>query len=645
MPNQVTERIYDHIKDLPPFSYVGDREVLLRVAGRVEVQYHTAGSEIFAAGTRPRDRFYLVKEGAVELYAAGSGAEMLVERCGEGDVFGIRPLLAEDNYLFTARAAEDCLLYAINSEGFKKLLPEYPKLLQFLATNMAGSSRYALRNLPSEEVLLASKATTGADGLGELQRIEPIREPVICHLTDRIQTAARAMTEHSVGSIVVVDANLHPIGIITDRDLRRRVATGHVSPGALVGEIMRGPVRCIGPNVTVTDVQMALVTYGINHIVQTKDGTTASPIVGVLSRHDLMVKQGNNPSVLIREIQRARTPGYLRTLRLRAEDLLAGYLEREVSITFITTVLTRINDAIVRKCIKFGLAAMQRNDRGNPPAPFDWLALGSLGRGEQLLRTDQDHALIFADVPEARYPIVKGYFVELAGIVSEHLNTVGFDYCPGDMMASNPRWCLSVSKWREQFSEWMSDSGPESLLNTSIFFDYRGVWGDGSLPNLLTEHIFASLQKRSTRFIATLARAATDNPSPLTFFRNFVVEASGEHKDAFDLKARVMRPLTDAARVLMLSSRQGGVNNTMARFRRLAELEPQNAELYLSAVDAYETVTRLRATIGLQTGDSGRYVKPEKLSRLQRLLLRNSFEPVREIQTLLELRFQLNFLR
>ena len=645
MPNQVTERIYDHIKELPPFSYVNDREMLLRVAGRVEVQYHTAGSEIFAAGTKPRERFFLVKEGAVELYATGSGEEVLVERCGEGDVFGIRPLLAEDNYLFTARAAEDCLLYAINSAGFRELLPLYPKLLQFLATSMAGSSRYALRDLPG--TIASNNAATAitTDDLSELQRLEPNREPVICRLTDRIQTAARAMTEHSVGSIVVVNEQLHPIGIITDRDLRRRVATGQVSPGALVGEIMRGPVRCISPDVTITDVQMALVTYGINHIVQTKDGTPNSPVTGVLSRHDLMVKQGNNPSVLVREIQRARSAGYLRTLRNRAETLLAGYLERDVNITFITTVLTRINDAIVRRCIKLGLADMQRNDRGNPPAPFDWLALGSLGRGEQLLRTDQDHALIFADVPEARYAAVKGYFVELAGIVSEHLNTVGFDYCPGDMMASNPRWCLPVSKWREQFSEWMSDSGPESLLNTSIFFDYRGVWGDGSLPNQLTEHIFASLAKRSTRFIATLALAATDNPSPLTFFRNFVVEASGEHKDEFDLKARVMRPLTDAARVLMLSSRQGGVNNTMARFRRLAELEPQNAELYLAAVDAYETVTRLRATIGLRSSNSGRYVNPAELSRLQRLLLRNSFEPVREIQTLLELRFQLNFLR
>ncbi len=640
MPNQVTRRIYDFLKGIPPFTYVDDEAALMRVAGRVEVLYHPLNKVIFKPGESPPERFYVVKEGAVELLAVSDSGEQLVERCGEGDVFGIRPLLAEDNYTLLARTAEETLLYAVNTEGFRELLTQYPALMRHLVVSMAGNQR-----LPATVVAASPLEAPVITDLRELQTVHRPRDPVVCPATFRIVEAAKLMTEHNIGSIVVVDRRQHPVGIITDRDLRQKVATGVKSNQELVGAIMGKPVVCIGQTMNSADVQIEMVRRGINHLVQTKDGTDQSPVTGVISKHDLLVLQGSNPAVLIREIGRTKSPHYLRTLRERAEKLLATYLEKEVSISFITTVMTQINDEIIRTCIKLSLARMQADGRGNPPALFDWLALGSQGRGEQLLRTDQDNALIFEDVPEARYNQVKDYFLQLASYVTEQLHIVGFEYCPADMMASNPKWCLPVSKWREQFSRWMSEYTPENMLNTSIFFDYRGVWGDGSLPGKLTEHIFTELESASTRFLASLALAAIDNPSPLTFFRNFVVERSGEHKDQFDLKGRAMRPLTDAARVLMLQARRGNINNTFRRFEALAELEPQNAELFREAAQAYEVLIRLRATFGLRRNDSGRYLKPEELNRLQRLLLRNSFLPIKDIQTLLELRFQLNFLR
>lgn len=637
MPNQITRRIYDYLKTIPPFSFVDDAEALMAVARRVDVLYQAADSVIFEAGQSPNDRFYVVKEGAVELLDGTGGETRLVDRKGEGDVFGIRPLLADDNYLFTARAAEDTLLYAVDGTGIKELLPNYPRVMTYLTTSMAGSAR-VLR-------MAATPPPTPELPLDGLAAIPARRAPVTVRPTARIREAAIEMTTHNVGSVVVTDRGGRPVGIITDQDLRGKVATGKRSPDDLVTTIMRGPVHCVGPNVTMADVQIEMVRKGVNHLVQTEDGGDQSPVVGVLSKHDLLVIQGNNPAVLIREIQRARDAAYLKTLRRRAEKLLATYLEREVSIGFITTIMTRINDEIIRKCMKLGLARMQADGRGNPPALFDWLALGSQGRGEQLLRTDQDNALIFEDVPPGRYPAVKAYFLQLAEYVTTALNTVGFSYCKGDMMASNPKWCLSVSAWRDQFSSWMTATTSESMLHTSIFFDYRGVWGDGSLPAKLTEHVFAELESHGTRFLATLALAAVTNPSPLTFFRNFVVERGGEHKHQFDLKSRAMRPLTDAARVLMLERRQAKENNTFRRFELLAELEPQNAELYQAAAQSYEVLIRLRATMGLRRKDSGRFLKPTELTRIQRLLLRNSFEPVKEIQSLLEMRFQLNFLR
>ncbi|WP_116128338.1 DUF294 nucleotidyltransferase-like domain-containing protein [Lewinella sp. IMCC34183] len=643
MPNQVTYRVYDFLKEIAPFSYL-DREALLRVAERVEVRYQPPDTVVFRPGEPPRDRFFVVKEGTVELYSEDvDGNELLVERCGEQDIFGIRPLLAEDNYVFLARAVEESLLYAINSEGFREIIPNYPRVLEYLVTSMAGSSRYAVEYRAARRQEMAAAAPE--PDLMSLHTLHRSRDPVVCLRTDTIIDAARRMTEHNVGSIVIVDDDFRPSGIITDRDLRRCVATGAVSRKLPVTTIMSAPVLCLAQQATVADVQIKMIRTGKHHLVQTEDGTDRTRVTGVISEHDLLLLQGNNPAVIIQEIGVATTASYLRELRDRSERLLGGFLEKEVAIGYITAVMTQINDEIIRKCIKMSLARMQQDGRGNPPALFDWLTLGSQGRGEQLLRTDQDNALIFEDVPEARYPATKDYFLQLAEYITEYLNEVGFDYCDGDMMASNPKWCLSASRWKEQFSSWMHDNTAESMLHTSIFFDYRGVWGDGSLPDKLTDHIFLEMERRSTRFQASLAMAALQNPSPLTFFRNFVVERSGEHKDQFDLKARAMRPLTDAARVLILQAGQGNINNTLKRYEALATIEPQNARLYEEAAKAYELLIRLRAELGLKRNDSGRFVRPGELTQVQRLLLRNSFNPVGEIQKLLELRFQLNFMR
>ncbi|MCP9235022.1 DUF294 nucleotidyltransferase-like domain-containing protein [Lewinella sp. JB7] len=646
MPNQVTYRVFDFLKEIEPFSYL-DQEALLRVAARVEVRYQPPGTVVFRPGEPPRDRFFVVKEGTIELYSEDQdGNELLIERCGEGEIFGIRPLLAEDNYVFLARAAEESLLYAVNSEGFRDLITNYPRVLEYLMTSMAGSSRYAVEYRASTSPARVDRRhSASSPDLQSLQSVQQSREPVVCGPDESIINAARTMTEHGVGSIVIVDTERRPVGIVTDRDLRRSVATAVVSRQAAVSTIMSKPVLCIAAGASIADIQIRMLRSGYHHLVLTEDGTDKSPVTGVVSEHDLLLAQGNSPAVLIQEISRARSSRYLRELRDRAERILAGYLEKQVAISHITAVMTQINDEIIRKCMKLALARMQADGHGNPPALFDWLALGSQGRGEQLLRTDQDNALIFEDVPEAKYNTVKAYFLKLADFVTEFLNDAGYQYCDGDMMASNPKWCLSVSKWKEQFSHWMHENTAENMLNTSIFFDYRGVWGDGSLPDKLTTHIFDEMASQSTRFQASLAQAALQNPSPLTFFRNFVVERSGEHKDQFDLKARAMRPLTDAARVLILQARKGNVNNTFRRYEALAEIEPQNADLYREAAEAYEVLIRLRADIGLKRGDSGRFIKPEELSQVQRLLLRNSFNPVKEIQQLLEIRFQLNFLR
>jgi CBS domain-containing protein len=643
MENIIPRRIYDFLKAYPPFSLLPEA-LLMLVSERVQVQYCQPQQEVFHQGDQPGAHIFIVREGAVQLFRETASEEFLVEQCDEGDVFGIRPMLAEENYALTARAAEETLLYAVNIESFQQVIKEHPQVALYLASTYAAGvgQKYKTKN-PSQLFLDRTDKAIENFTLMEVQSLERSKPPVTCPGETTIQEAAVIMTAQEVGSIIVVDEAGRPIGIMTDKDLRRKVATGRMGIQERIDAIMSSPVMTMPPTVTVADVQMEMVKKRINHICLTEDGTPQSKVAGVLSEHDLMVMQGNNPAILIREIRRCTKVEAIRDIRDRAEQLLKRYIFQEVAIAFISTVMTEINDEIIVRCIELAEAEMQAEGRERPKAKYCWLALGSEGRKEQLLRTDQDNALVFEDVPEGAYGATKAYYLEFAGKVTHLLNEVGFEYCPADMMASNPSWCLSLSEWKKQFSTWIYKPEPQAVMYSTIFFDFRPISGALALSGALTEHIFGDLDSYKI-FLVYLGKNALQNPPPLTFFRNFVVENGGEHRDEFDIKARAMMPLADAARLLILHARVGMINNTFRRFERLAELEPQNSELYEQAADAYEILMRYRALQGLKKKNSGRYFNPSDLTKMERINLRNSFRPIKELQTLLNTRFRLALL-
>jgi len=644
MQNIIPKRIYDFLKLFPPFNLLNDKE-LLEVASRVVVQYKRSGELVFQQGEQGGAYFYIVHEGAVQLLREADGEEILVDECDEGDLFGIRPLLAEEAYALTARAREECLLYAIGTHDFRRVMENNPRVAVYLASTFAAEARPGAW----KKALGLARADMTERGwkdinLVEVQSIERSKLPVSCTPETSIRQAALIMSEKEVGSIIVVNEKQHPLGIVTDKDLRMKVATGIIQLEEKVSRIMSSPVITALPDLSMADAQIKMIRHKINHLCLTEDGANNSPIKGVISEHDLMVLQGNNPAIMIREIMRSQSTADLRRIRDRVEQLLEKYLYQEVSIAYITTIISEINDALIVRALQLAERLLEKQGHQAPKVAYCWLALGSEGRQEQLLRTDQDNALVFDDVPRQEYENTKNYFLALAIHTTEMLNECGFDYCPAEMMASNPRWCLSLTEWKRQFSKWIDEPTPEAVMHSAIFFDFRPVYGEFKLAEALTSHIFEAFDKQSL-FLTYLAKNAVGKPPPLTFFRNFVVEKSGEHKDEFDIKARAMMPLTDAARVLILHARKGSINNTFRRFDVLAGLDPNNRELFEQAADAYEILMRYRAIQGLKNKDSGRYIKPSELSKMERLNLRNSFKPIGELQTLIATRFQVLYVR
>lgn len=643
MKNPVAQRIYEFTKLFPPFNLM-DAEDLLQLCETALVRHFAVGEYLFEEGDEPHDRVYLLREGAIDFISKEGEQELLLETHDEGDVIGLRPLISRDDYAASALIKEEAILYAFKQDQFLLIMQKSERVSNYLLRTFAALARSKYETSQKSTLRLNhGQKMPDEFPLQEVQVISPGRNPVFCKAQDSILLATEKMNEANVGSMIVVDENKFPIGVFTDRDLRKIIATGNFQDQQPVHTIMNTPVITIAPNVPVADVQIKMVKNKIHHICVTKDGSDQSEVVGVISNHDLLLHQGNNPAILIREIHRAQSGDALASLRDKAEVLLKKYIYQEVSIQFTSTIMSEINDAIIIQANKIVEEQLAGEGKKKPSVNFCWLAIGSEGRREQLLRTDQDNALVYEAVPDNKVEEVKAYFLEYAEAVTKILNEVGFEYCPANMMASNPKWCLSIAEWNSLFSDWIHSGTSEDLMMINIFFDFRPIYGDFSLGSELAAHIHKETEDKAL-FFSRLAKNAQENPPPLTFFRNFMVERGGAHKDKFDIKARAMMPLTDAARVLILQHRITEVNNTVRRFETLAELEPQNSELFMLAGEAYETFMRFRVIAGLENMNSGRYLDPSLLNKLERMQLRYSFGPIADIQTLLKVRFQTAFL-
>jgi len=635
MKNTIAERIYDFLKNFPPFDVL-EKEQLFKIASNVKVTYIEKDNFVFKQEENPHEHFYVVKDGAIGLFRNIDNEQILVDICDEGDIFGLRPLIQNDLYLMSAKANEESVLYAVSVEILKEIIETNHKVKKFLIASFSSNIKTPYAKGTNGQLFAnIEMLQTSNSSFTEIQSAEFSKNPVTTLKTSTIKEAAKIMSEKRVGSILIVE-NKNPIGIITDKDLRQKIATGLFSIDENVTAIMSSPVKTFKQKITVAEAQIAMIKNKITHLCITIDGTNKTELIGVLSEHDIVVLHGNNPSLLIKKVYRAKDVNSLKYIREKTSNLLQGYMEQNIPITFISKIISEINEAITIKAIELSLEEMDKQ----PPVRFGWLALGSQGRKEQLLMTDQDNALVFEDVPPEKYQPTKQYFLQLAKKVTEKLNDVGFEYCPADMMASNPKWCLSLSEWKNQFDAWIKTPTEDAMMMCTIFFDYDLVYGDKKLVNEMSDSIYESINSFEI-FLNFMGRNALRNPPPIGFFRQFLVEDDGKHKDQFDIKSRALMPLVDAARLLTLSHSIKDKNNTVSRFKKLIKAEPKNQDLYLSCIDSFNILLQFRTQQGLTNNDSGRYVDLNKLSKSEKLSLKGCFKPIRDVQDLLNIRYNL----
>lgn len=645
--NTIVERVAADLSKYPPFDVL-DPAVVQDISSSIAIHYHEEGEMIFRKGDPLREAAFMVMKGAVRLFDSIDDEEVLVDLCDEGDIFGVRAIFGGSSYVLSAQVAEESLIYEMPAEKIRTLIAANNAVSMFFAGEFAKSMQVMERSLTNafdQRKLRYSEQSCRSFLEHETLEVKPVTNVITCTPDITIREAAKIMSDCNIGSILVVSPENHPLGIITDTDLRKKVVA---QPGSVkeqpVRDIMSSPVYTITGGKTVADMVMLMVKTKLRHFCITEDGTVHSPLQGIISEHDIITSEGNNPAVIMKEIMASDQTAQLKTERDKAENLLRIYIRQDVAVHFISNIITEINDALIVKAIRHSIATLEQDGLRLPDLPFCWLSLGSEGRKEQLLRTDQDNALLYADPPEGRAEDVHAYFIALGRKVTGILEESGFALCPAAVMASNEEWCQPVSVWKRYFGRWILTPEPKALMNATIFFDFRPVYGDEALAAELKKGIFEEMA-RGRGFLEFFAKNALQNPPPLGFFRNFLVEKSRDHANEFDIKSRAMMPLSDAARVLAYEQKIPDYLSTVERYHRLADLLPPEKDLCLEAAAAYEFLMRLRVVNGLDQGTSGRYIKPESLNKIDRQMLRNVFTTIGQVQKTLNLRFQLDYIR
>jgi CBS domain-containing protein len=441
-----------------------------------------------------------------------------------------------------------------------------------------------------------------------------------------IQAAASVMSEHNTSSIFIREPKGEFVGVVTDNDLRKKVtATGYdiLKP---VSDIMSSPLCMISKQALIFEALMQMMQKNIKHLAVTDDG---GKVIGVVTNRDLLKAQGQSPFFIIREIAQASFINQIVQIHKQVPQLIQTLINTGAKARNVTRFLTTVSDAILQKIIGFAL-----DEFGPPPARFVFMILGSEGRREQTLKTDQDNAIIFEDVPAESLDKVKKYFLKFGDRVCGWLDEAGYAFCKGGVMAKNANWCQPLSSWKNYFKRWIHTAEPEALLQASIFFDFRAGYGDEDLIDQLRQYLFDSLVSWPG-FFRHLAENALYFTPPIGFFRNFVVESKGEHRDAFDIKA-AMQPIVDYARIYALHHRIDETN-TLERLNQLLQNKKISWEEYNELETAYSYLMQQRLVrqvkaIVEENAAPDNYINPKKLSRIEQSLLKEIFKRIEKFQ-------------
>ncbi len=633
-------RLLEFLCKAPPFDALETKE-LTGLISRMDLAFFPRGQRIISKGDPPYKHLYIIQQGSVKVSLIDEhGEELLVDERGETDYFGATSILQGKPPMFDITAQQDLIALMLPAEDLRQLAATHPEFQRYFSLSLARTIEAVRHSVVSQRSQLIGQGTLNLDVFLGHKKVADLmsREVLTCSPEVSARTAASLMAQQRVSSIVVTGTDLSLLGIVTDNDLRSKVVATGLDPEAAVDEIMSRPVRAIAHDAYAFDALLAMSHYGVRLLVVVDDNR----LVGIISEHDLQMETGSSPVQIIGAIERSTSLSSLIGLTPKVDRVLEMLLRQGGPVKKLVALVTELNDRITLQTLKLVEQQIASEGFGTAPAPFSWIALGSEGRREQTLHTDQDSALFYAEISPADETELKAWFLRFSERVVDCLARTGIPVCPGGVLACNPQWCRPEQQWQATFLEWITDPNPHALLIASIFFDFRPLYAGTDFPDALDAELLSAI-RQNRLFLRFMAKNALSNRPPLSLLKRFVVEKSGAHMNRFDLKMKGLTPIVDAARVLSLDL---GIRtrNTFDRLEAIEEKGVLDTDFHADLREAYEFLVYLQISRHLEALAKGEgpdnFVDPESLNNLQRKMLKESFAVVRRLQEIIEFRFR-----
>ncbi|NAW81128.1 CBS domain-containing protein [Vibrio sp. V43_P6S15P86] len=615
--------VLNFISQYPPFDDLPE-EQLKKIALNAEVAYFRQGTEILNFGDTIRD-LYMVRSGAVEIYRRKGE---LYNRIDAGGLFGQMGLLMNNRVRMPAKAIEDTLVYCIPEDIFNELCDEFENFADYMELEDSARLRSAISSRSESNDFTTAKA-----------RKILARDPVTLEATASIQEAAILMAEENVTSLLIVrpaeelteEDDEQLLGILTDRDLCIRVLAQGIDTNIPVSEVMSYDVVSLDYNAYVFEAMLTMLRYNVHHLPILKD---KKPI-GIIGMTDIVRYESQNSLLLVSSIFQQNSVEDLKQVSEQVKDCFVRMVNEDANAHMIGRAMSVIGSSFKQR-----LAELAEQELGPAPIPYCLVAMGSMARDEQLIVTDQDNALILDNSYDVE--MHGEYFEKFAKFVCDGLAACGYAYCTGDIMATNPEWRKTRSEWEECFGNWIDNPTPERLLNSNIFFDLLGVHGRVKWAEQLSSFIVRRA-KRNNRFLACMAYNAIRRTPPLGFFKDFVMEKDGRHRNSINLKRRGTAPLADLIRVHSLAIGSRSQNS----FDRLDDINdagilPKGRGMDLR--DAMELIYMVRIrhqALDIENGDEpDNNIEPENMSEFERRNLKAAFQILSNAQNFIKFRYQ-----
>lgn len=603
-----------------PFSEMAIHDVDFFLTSSTEA-YFAPSEVILAPADGPPSFLYLIRQGRVSGKRVNPGLVETVFEMEAGDLFSVSASLAARPVAATYTAVTDCFCLMLPAAALQELSARSQAFRDFANNRvwmLLEQSRQAMRNSVASKALHEQSLESR---LGDLIR----RAPIVTSPQTSLREALTLIHEKKVGSVLITEDGHEILGILTRDDVLSRVTLAGISLETPICEVMSKNVKALTVDDTAEEAAVMMSQFRIRHVPVLDQGR----IVGCISERDLFSLQRLSFDTISSAVRLAEDVAALQECAANIRKFARSLLGQGVKARQLTFLISHLNDVLTSR-----LVTLLAHQYGLDLNDFAWIALGSEGRSEQTIATDQDNALIYVDRGDV---VIKARYIAFAREVNVALDACGYPLCKGNIMASNPTLCLTQQEWRNRFVHWVEHGYPEDLLNAGIFFDCRSLVGNDQLLKELRTEV-TEMTAATPRFLKLMAEASLRNTVPLNWLGSLDTKKIN-NKQVIDLKLQGTAIVVEIARIYALAHRIEALNTQerLAALGRVAGVPKKESAAWIAAFQYLQTLRLAIQLEGNLIEDNPNALDVDTLNAVDRTILKGSLARIRALQQRLEL--------